>query len=163
MSDLSAPKVLENLIQQAERANASDAEVRLYDRLFTKADPEDVGPVTSPGESPVGTAGPAVRSSFMANINPHSVEIVPAKCDPAVAEAMAGRPRLKDAKPDLSADLSVEAQRAKSEASAKPELRYQFERMGYFAVDPDSQPGKLVFNRTITLKDTWAKIESKQK
>jgi len=40
--------------------------------------------------------------------------------------------------------------------------RYQFERLGYFCVDPDSTAGKLVFNRTVTLKDTWAKIEKKQ-
>jgi glutaminyl-tRNA synthetase len=39
--------------------------------------------------------------------------------------------------------------------------RYQFERLGYFAVDPDSQPGALVFNRTVALRDTWAKIEAK--
>ncbi len=45
---------------------------------------------------------------------------------------------------------------------AKLELRYQFERLGYFALDPDTKPGKLVFNRTITLKDTWEKIEKKQ-
>ena len=43
-------------------------------------------------------------------------------------------------------------------AAAKAGDRYQFERLGYFAVDPDSQPGKLVFNRTVTLKDTWARI-----
>jgi glutaminyl-tRNA synthetase len=41
--------------------------------------------------------------------------------------------------------------------------RLQLERLGYFSVDPDSAPGKLVFNRTVTLKDTWAKIEAKQK
>jgi len=40
---------------------------------------------------------------------------------------------------------------------------YQFERLGYFCVDPDSTPAKLVFNRTATLRDTWAKIERKQK
>ena len=39
--------------------------------------------------------------------------------------------------------------------------RYQFERQGYFCVDPDSTDDKLVFNRTVTLKDTWAKIEKK--
>jgi glutaminyl-tRNA synthetase len=39
--------------------------------------------------------------------------------------------------------------------------RYQFERLGYFCVDPDSVPGKLVFNRTVALKDTWARIEKK--
>jgi glutaminyl-tRNA synthetase len=40
---------------------------------------------------------------------------------------------------------------------AKPELRYQFERLAYFTLDKDSAPGNLRFNRTITLKDTWAK------
>lgn len=46
---------------------------------------------------------------------------------------------------------------------AKPGSRYQFERLGYFSVDPDSTPDKLVFNRTVTLRDTWAKIEKKEK
>ena len=49
---------------------------------------------------------------------------------------------------------------AKCELSLKdaaPDLRYQFERLAYFALDVDAKPGKLVFNRTITLKDTWAK------
>jgi len=46
---------------------------------------------------------------------------------------------------------------------AEPSARYQFERMGYFCVDPDSEPGKPVFNRTIGLKDTWAKIEQRTK
>ena len=45
---------------------------------------------------------------------------------------------------------------------AKPGDKFQFERTGYFCVDLDSTPGKLVFNRTTTLKDTWAKIENKQ-
>jgi glutaminyl-tRNA synthetase len=44
---------------------------------------------------------------------------------------------------------------------AKPELRYQFKRLAYFALDKDSTPGKLVLNRTITLKDTWAKKAQK--
>ena len=47
-------------------------------------------------------------------------------------------------------------------ANAKPGDRFQFERLGYFSVDPDSQPGALVFNRTVTLVDTWAKIEKSQ-
>ncbi len=47
-------------------------------------------------------------------------------------------------------------------ADAAPGSRYQFERMGYFCVDPDSSDGKLVFNRTMTLRDSWAKIEQKQ-
>ena len=41
--------------------------------------------------------------------------------------------------------------------------RYQFERLGYFCVDPDSTPGKPVFNRTVGLRDTWAKIEKRAK
>ena len=59
---------------------------------------------------------------------------------------------------------SLEVITAKCEpslADAKPELRYQFERLAYFALDPDSKPNKLVFNRTITLKDTWAKEAKK--
>ena len=48
-------------------------------------------------------------------------------------------------------------------ASAAPGDRFQFERLGYFCVDPDSAPGKLVFNRTVSLRDTWAKIEKGQK
>jgi glutaminyl-tRNA synthetase len=43
----------------------------------------------------------------------------------------------------------------------QPGDRFQFERLGYFCVDPDSKPGALVFNRTLALKDTWAKIEKK--
>ncbi|MFD0799701.1 glutamine--tRNA ligase/YqeY domain fusion protein [Maribacter chungangensis] len=46
-------------------------------------------------------------------------------------------------------------------ATAKPQERFQFQRMGYFCVDPDSQPGKLVFNRTVGLRDSWAKIQEK--
>jgi glutaminyl-tRNA synthetase len=49
-----------------------------------------------------------------------------------------------------------------SVAGAEPGTRYQFERLGYFCVDPDSTPGRLVFNRTATLKDTWAKIEARE-
>ena len=48
-------------------------------------------------------------------------------------------------------------------ADAAPGARYQFERMGYFSVDADSAPGKPVFNRTVTLKDAWAKIEKRGK
>ena len=46
-------------------------------------------------------------------------------------------------------------------AAAPPGARYQFERIGYFCVDPDAAPGRLVFNRTVSLKDTWAKIENR--
>jgi glutaminyl-tRNA synthetase len=46
-------------------------------------------------------------------------------------------------------------------AAAPSGTRFQFERLGYFAVDPDSRPGAPVFNRTVTLKDTWAKIQKR--
>ena len=48
-------------------------------------------------------------------------------------------------------------------AAAQPGSRFQFERLGYFSVDPDTQPGRLVFNRTVSLRDTWAKIAQKQR
>ncbi len=65
---------------------------------------------------------------------------------------------------DLNADsLKVlrECKLEPSVAGAVPGSRYQFERIGYFCVDPDSRPGALVFNRTVTLKDTWAKIAAR--
>jgi glutaminyl-tRNA synthetase len=94
-------------IHWVSTAHAVDAEVRLYDRLFTVAEPDAGG-------------------EFKTHLNPRSLEVLTAKCEPSLAQA-------------------------------KPELRYQFERLAYFALDPDSRPGKLVFNRTITLKDTWAR------
>jgi len=67
---------------------------------------------------------------------------------------------------DFLADLNPESLRvvehAKIEPSvrgAQPLMRYQFERVGYFCVDPDSSAGRVVFNRTATLKDTWAKVK----
>jgi len=72
-----------------------------------------------------------------------------------------------DAGGDFKAHLNphslevITAQCERSLADASPETRYQFERLAYFALDKDSQPGKLVFNRTITLKDNWAKVEQK--
>ncbi len=98
--------------------HAVDAEVRLYDRLFVKPDPDDV----EPGQD------------WKANLNPKSLEVLTGcKLEPA----------LKD---------------------VKPGERFQFERLGYFCADlRDCQPGRLVFNRTVTLKDTWAKIEQKLK
>ncbi len=85
-----------------------DAEVRLYDRLFS---------VPEPGAA----------DDFMKVVNPRSLEVVTAKLEASLVTAQAGE-------------------------------RFQFERLGYFSLDAkDSAPGKLVFNRTITLKDTWAK------
>jgi glutaminyl-tRNA synthetase len=104
---------IKGTIHWVSAAEAVDAEVRLYDRLFT---------VPEPG---------AEEADFKSFINPNSLEVVQAKCEPSLAEA-------------------------------NPETRYQFERLGYFALDPDSKPGKLVLNRTITLKDTWAKQANKR-
>jgi glutaminyl-tRNA synthetase len=97
-------------------AHALAAEVRLYDHLFTKENPDDV---------PEG-------QTYTANLNPKSLEV------------------LRDCK--VEPGLAV----------ARPGDRFQFERLGYFCVDSkDSRPGALVFNRTVTLKDTWAKVQKK--
>jgi glutaminyl-tRNA synthetase len=93
-------------------AHAVEAEVRLYDRLFTVAEPDAGG-------------------DFKKHLNPHSLEVVTAKCEPSLNEA-------------------------------KGDLRYQFERLGYFTLDKDAAPGKLIFNRTLPLKDTWAKEAQKR-
>jgi glutaminyl-tRNA synthetase len=92
-------------------AHAVDAEVRLYEKLFSKEDPDD-----------------APEGNFMLNLNPDSLKI----------------------------RNSCKVEQSLSEA--KPGERFQFERIGYFCVDPDSRPGQPVFNRTVTLKDEWAKI-----
>ena len=97
--------------------HAINAEVRLYEILFTGEDPNDV---------PEG-------QEFTANLNPNSLEtLIDAKLEPSLA-------------------------------SAKPGDRYQFERLGYFCVDPGSTSEKLAFNRTVQLRDTWAKIEKREK
>ena len=92
--------------------HAIPAEARLYDTLFTKADPND---------APEG-------QDFTANINPNSLEVVNIYVEPDLAQAKVGN-------------------------------SYQFMRQGYFALDPDSTAEKLVFNRTITLRDSWAKLQ----
>jgi glutaminyl-tRNA synthetase len=96
-------------------AHAIRAEIRIYEKLFTKPDPQDV----------------EEGKTFLDNLNPNSLEIIAdAKLEPSLAKAT-----LED--------------------------RFQFERVGYFCLDPDSTPGHLVFNRTLPLKDSWAKIEKK--
>jgi glutaminyl-tRNA synthetase len=94
--------------------HAVEAEVRLYDHLFAKEDPDDV---------PDG-------SDWLTNINPKSLErLTSVRVEPVLA-------------------------------NAKPGERFQFERLGYFCIDSaDSSPAHLVFNRTVTLRDTWARIE----
>jgi glutaminyl-tRNA synthetase len=87
------------------------AEVRLYNPLFNRADPDP--------------------SNFAAQIDPNALEVLgEARVEPALAEQKAGEV-------------------------------VQFERQGYFCPDPDSKPGRLVFNRTVGLRDTWAKVEAK--
>jgi glutaminyl-tRNA synthetase len=70
---------------------------------------------------------------------------------------------------DFTANLNLNSLEVIANAKLEPSLantapgsRYQFERLGYFCVDPDSKLGALVFNRTVALKDTWAKVEKKQ-
>jgi glutaminyl-tRNA synthetase len=94
--------------------HALDVEVRLYDRLFTKADPDEV----------------EEGKDWKSNLNPDSLKVIAAKAEPALA-------------------------------TGKPGEKYQFQRTGYFCVDKDSTASKLVFNRTVTLKDDWAKIASR--
>ncbi len=107
-----AGRKVKGTIHWVSAAHAIDAEVRLYDRLFTEAEPEKDG------------------RDFKSVLNPRSLEVVTAKCEPSLKDATA-------------------------------EARYQFERLAYFCLDKDSAPGRPVFNRTITLKDTWAKEAQK--
>ena len=98
-------------------AHALEAEVRLYDRLFVKANPLDEKD----------------GSDFKSYLNPNSLEtLASCRVEPSLVGALPGS-------------------------------RYQFERQGYFCVDPDSSGGTLVFNRTVSLRDTWAKIEKARK
>jgi len=106
---------VKSTIHWVSAPHAIDAEVRIYDKLFTKEDPNQV----------------EEGQDFTANLNPNSLEVITnAKLEPSLA-------------------------------NAPVEAHYQFERLGYFCVDPDSKPGHLVFNRTVALKDTWAKVEKR--
>jgi glutaminyl-tRNA synthetase len=101
-------------IHWVSAAHAMEAEVRLYDHLFSKEDPNDV---------PEG-------ADWLTNVNPRSLEVLTAcRVEPALADA-------------------------------KPGQRYQFERLGYFCVDSvDSTKSKPVFNRTVSLRDSWANVQ----
>jgi len=107
---------VKSTIHWVSAAHAVDAEIRMYETLFTKEDPNRVDE----------------GQDFTANLNPNSLET------------------LRDCKLEPSL------------AGPRIESRYQFERLGYFCVDPDSRAGKPIFNRTVALKDTWAKVEKKQ-
>ena len=108
---------VKSTIHWVSAGHAIDAEVRIYETLFSKDNPDDIAP----------------GQDFTANLNPNSLEVITeAKLEPSLANAAVGG-------------------------------RFQFERLGYFCVDLDAKPGKLVFNRTVALKDAWAKVERKQK
>jgi glutaminyl-tRNA synthetase len=102
-----AARKVKAAIHWVSAAHAIEAEVRIYDRLFTVPDPDATG-------------------NFKSMLNPKSLKIVTAKCEPHLRNAVS-------------------------------DVHYQFERVGYFVLDKDSLPEKLVFNRTIALKDSWAK------
>jgi glutaminyl-tRNA synthetase len=105
---------VKSTIHWVSAAHAIDAEVRIYENMFTTEDPNQ-------------------GQDFRANLNPASLEVLTGcKLEPSLADA-----------PVLG--------------------HYQFERLGYFCVDPDSAPGRPVFNRTVPLRDTWAKIEKREK
>ena len=106
---------VKSTIHWVSAEHAIDAEVRLYETLFTREDPNQV----------------EEGQEFTANLNPQSLEVMSgAKLEPSLRGAASG-------------------------------TGYQFERLGYFSVDPDTRPEKPVFNRTVALRDTWAKIEKK--
>lgn len=107
-----AGRKVKGTIHWVSAPHAVPAEVRLYDRLFTVAEPDADG-------------------DFKKHLNANSLTVLTAQCEPSLKQA-------------------------------NRQERYQFERLAYFAVDLDSQPGKLVLNRTITLKDTWAKESAKR-
>jgi glutaminyl-tRNA synthetase len=104
---------VKSTIHWVSAEHAIQAEVRLYDQLFTVEKPDD--------------------AELEDIINPNSLEVIENTfVEPALGEAKLGE-------------------------------SLQFERTGYFCLDPDSRPGKPVFNRTVTLKDSWAKLEKKSK
>jgi glutaminyl-tRNA synthetase len=107
---------VKSTIHWVSAEHAVDAEVRIYENLFSKENPSEV----EDGQD------------VLSNLNPNSLEVISrAKIEPSMSNAEAGG-------------------------------RYQFERLGYFCVDPDSKPGKPVFNRTVALKDAWARVEKRQ-
>jgi glutaminyl-tRNA synthetase len=106
---------VKSTIHWVSAEHAVDAEVRLYETLFTRENPNEV----------------EEGREFTENLNPQSLEVLTGcKLEPSLRDTPAGS-------------------------------RYQFERLGYFCADLDSAQGKPVFNRTVALRDTWAKIEAK--
>ncbi len=106
-----ALRKVKGTIHWVSQEHALDAEVRLYDRLFSSAAPDA-----------------DKEGDFMDHINPNSLEVISAKVEPSLKTLEIGRP-------------------------------VQFQRTGYFVLDPDSNPEALVFNRTVSLRDSWGKID----
>lgn len=106
---------VQGTIHWVSAAHAVDAEVRLYEHLFTKENPEEV----------------EEGRDFTDNINPDSLKVLQAKVEPSLK-------------------------------GAPVESFFQFERKGYFCVDPDSTEERPVFNRTVTLKDSWARMQKRE-
>jgi glutaminyl-tRNA synthetase len=104
---------VKGVIHWVSASHNQQAEIRLYDRLFNLANPDEGG-------------------DFLKNINPDSLTILK--------------------------DCPVESSLAKAE----PGDTFQFERVGYFCKDPDSTPEKPIFNRAVTLRDSWAKIAGRR-
>jgi glutaminyl-tRNA synthetase len=111
-------KKVKATIHWVSAPHAADVQVRMYDRLFVKENPDEA----------------EEGKDFLSNLNPNSLQVLQhCKVEPMLAQA-------------------------------KPGERFQFERMGYFCADiKESKPGAPIFNRIVTLKDTWAKIEQKGK
>ena len=108
---LEALRKVKGTIHWVSQEHALDAEVRLYDRLFSSAAPDA-----------------DKEGDFMDHINPNSLEVISAKVEPSLKTLEIGR-------------------------------TVQFQRTGYFVLDPDSNPEALVFNRTVSLRDSWEKID----
>jgi glutaminyl-tRNA synthetase len=106
-----ANRKIKGTIHWVSASHSIAAEVRLHDRLFTEPEPE-------------------AATDFKSSLNPHSLDIVQARCEASLSDA-------------------------------QREVRYQFERLGYFVVDQESRPDFLIFNRTISLRDSWAKQTAK--
>ena len=108
-----ASRKVKGTIHWVSKDHALDAEVRLYDRLFTSAAPDA-----------------DKEGDFMDHLNPNSLEVITAKVEPGLKHLPVGTP-------------------------------VQFQRTGYFVLDPESTAEALVFNRTVTLRDSWGKLEQK--
>ena len=105
---------VKSTIHWVSAKHALKAEIRLYDRLFNKENPD----IVEEGKD------------FISNLNPGSLEVLHGYVEPSLK-------------------------------GSRPLDKFQFQRLGYFCVDPDSTDDRLVFNRTVPLKDTWAKIQAK--